>query len=373
MANGPLRLPPGASSQPFYSQPNIHHSSQRHSNHQFDNYFKPSRFIFGEDNPVSPTRSPPAHSPPYEASAMFGQNHQAGQNVFMNGGHGHSRYGMHMSTSKPFQSGSQHHQGHSHRSQHDHLTHGNYMNHQHNSSTSGLSSATPQFNPAQLRNSTPNHAHNSVGRSHNEHWSLQIQCAQQAREATDRHHWAKNTNLNKGPSPTAPDSSKKDIDHEERNRVTGSLDATPPQWDTLDMCGLGLRALAPQMFAYPFLRKLYLNNNKLVYLPAEIGRLRNLVHLDLSSNELAELPAEIGMLVNLKELWLFYNHLESLPTEIGSLYQLDLLGIEGNPLHHDLRTMMIEEGTKTMVTTLRESAPGMLSIAFAPASKLTDI
>lgn len=232
------------------------------------------------------------------------------------------------------------------------------MNHQHNSSTSGLSSTTPQFNPAQLRNSTPSHAPNGISRHHNEHWSLQIQYAQQAREATDRHHWAKNTNLNKGPSSNAPDGSRKEVDPEERNRATGEPDATPLQWDTLDISGLGLRALATQMFAYSFLRKLFLNNNKLTFLPPEIGRLRNLVHLDVSSNELADLPAEIGMLVNLKELWLFYNQLEALPTEIGSLYQLELLGIEGNPLHDEIRTMMIEEGSKAMVTTLRESAPG---------------
>ena len=275
----------------------------------------------------------------------------------MNGGHGHSRYGMHMNTSKPFQGSSQHHQNQSHRTQHEHLGHGNFMNHQHNSSSSGLSSTTPQFNPAQPRNTTPSHVQNGISRPHKEHWSFQVQCAQQAREATDRHHWAKNTNLNKGPS-SAPDSSRKETDSEERNRATGEVDVAPVQWDTLDICGLGLRALAPQMFAYPFLRKLFLNNNKLACLPPEIGRLRNLVHLDVSSNELTDLPAEIGMLVNLKELWLFYNQLEMLPLEVGSLYQLELLGVEGNPLSDDIRTIMIEEGSKAMITTLRESAPG---------------
>src|SRR3954453_5544826 len=105
---------------------------------------------------------------------------------------------------------------------------------------------------------------------------------------------------------------------------------------SLDFGGQGLRALSSALFDYTFLDKLYMNFNKLAQLPPDIGRLKNMSHLDLSGNQLSELPPEIGMLTNLKTLLLFDNNLRPLPYEMGSLYQLEMLGIEGNPLDEEL-------------------------------------
>ncbi|MBK8965343.1 MAG: leucine-rich repeat domain-containing protein [Lewinellaceae bacterium] len=45
-----------------------------------------------------------------------------------------------------------------------------------------------------------------------------------------------------------------------------------------------------------------LRNNQLTILPAEIGQLSNLTHLELGNNQLTILPAEIGQLSNLTHL-----------------------------------------------------------------------
>jgi len=127
----------------------------------------------------------------------------------------------------------------------------------------------------------------------------------------------------------------------------------------LDFGGQGLRVISSPLFAYTFLDKLYLNYNKLTFLPPAIGKLKQLSHLDLSNNQLTELPVEIGMLVKLRNLLFFDNQITNLPNELGSLYQLETLGIEGNPLKEDLKQTIMEEGTKALITLLREEAPGM--------------
>lgn len=51
-------------------------------------------------------------------------------------------------------------------------------------------------------------------------------------------------------------------------------------------------------------------------LPPEIGQLTNLQTLDLSDNSLTKLPPEIGQLAQLQTLWLFDNPLESPPPDV---------------------------------------------------------
>lgn len=75
---------------------------------------------------------------------------------------------------------------------------------------------------------------------------------------------------------------------------------------------------------------LNLHNNQLVSLPAEIGQLINLQRLDLNTNKLISLPLEIGKLVNLKYLDLEENELVSLPPEIGQLINLFFLDLRNN-------------------------------------------
>ena len=56
------------------------------------------------------------------------------------------------------------------------------------------------------------------------------------------------------------------------------------------------------------LNALYLYNNQLITLPAEIGQLTNLQELSLHNNQITTLPAEIGQLTNLQYLlWTIEN------------------------------------------------------------------
>lgn len=170
-------------------------------------------------------------------------------------------------------------------------------------------------------------------------------------------------NLNKAISSEF-ESGKRDTDSAERNRAVQRPDATEsPSWQHLDLGGQGLRALAPALFRYTFLTKLFLNANNLSYLPPAIGKLKSLEVLDLSQNNIQYLPQEMGMLVNLKELRLFDNQLRLLPDDLGSLYKLEFLGIEGNPLDEDYLDIMKEEGTRTMIATLRERLTGRSLVA----------
>lgn len=129
----------------------------------------------------------------------------------------------------------------------------------------------------------------------------------------------------------------------------------------MDLSGQGLRVLATPLFKYTFLTELYVASNKITYLPATIGHLRLLRHLDASSNQLAQLPPELGMCVYLKNLLLFDNNIQTLPNELGSLFQLEILGIEGNPLDAVMKQAIMEKGTKALINELRESTPSKLS------------
>lgn len=128
-------------------------------------------------------------------------------------------------------------------------------------------------------------------------------------------------------------------------------------WTTIDMGGMSLKNVSPELFRYTFLTTLYLPHNSLAFLPASISRLVNLTLLDASSNKLTSLPPELGLLTHLRDLFLFDNHLTSLPAELGTLHLLDTLGIEGNPLPETMRSLLEKEGTSALIAYLRDSCP----------------
>ncbi|XP_066562508.1 leucine-rich repeat and calponin homology domain-containing protein 1 isoform X6 [Amia ocellicauda] len=72
------------------------------------------------------------------------------------------------------------------------------------------------------------------------------------------------------------------------------------------LCGLPLRVLIA-------------SNNKLGSLPEEIGKLKNLMELDVSCNEITTLPQNIGKLKALRELNIRRNYLSALPEDLADL------------------------------------------------------
>ena len=84
--------------------------------------------------------------------------------------------------------------------------------------------------------------------------------------------------------------------------------------------------------------ELDLSGLNLTILPPDIGQLNNLQLLALGNNALTELPPEIGQLTNLRVLNLEGNDLTELPPELGNLDNLDNLVIRDNPLSPEYPT-----------------------------------
>lgn len=86
----------------------------------------------------------------------------------------------------------------------------------------------------------------------------------------------------------------------------------------------------------------YFDREKFSLLPKEIGKLTNLIFLELGNvahpeillNNLIELPKEIGNLTELTHLYLQFNSLSELPVEIGNLTKLKDLKLGGNDLSY---------------------------------------
>ena len=98
----------------------------------------------------------------------------------------------------------------------------------------------------------------------------------------------------------------------------------------LDLSGLGLDHLPPEIVKLTWLRKLDLTQNKLRTLPDEMARLAKLERLLLGRNLLREFPKPIAKLVYLVDLIGFDNELLSLPEWIGNLQRLQVLGVSDN-------------------------------------------
>ncbi|GHO47584.1 leucine-rich repeat domain-containing protein [Ktedonospora formicarum] len=100
----------------------------------------------------------------------------------------------------------------------------------------------------------------------------------------------------------------------------------------LDLTGLGLIRLFPEIGQLSQLQELHLKYNQLTSLPGELGQLPQLQKLYLHVNQLTSVPGELGQLLQLRELHLYSNQLTSVPEELGQLSQLQVLDLSGNQL-----------------------------------------
>lgn len=137
----------------------------------------------------------------------------------------------------------------------------------------------------------------------------------------------------------------------------GDIVVEKQAWTTLDFSGVGISNLNPEVWRFAFLTCVYLNNNRLTVLPKELGLLKGLTRLDVSGNQITSIPPQLGMLTNLKEFLLFDNDIQVIPNELGTLYQLELLGLEGNPLMEPYKGIFIREGTQALISYLLENKP----------------
>ncbi|KAJ3277101.1 Elongation of fatty acids protein 2 [Terramyces sp. JEL0728] len=199
---------------------------------------------------------------------------------------------------------------------------------------------------------------------------LQIEAAQKARISSSPHYHARvaasqsrmnNNNIVINPNPVPVD-----LGSDANLTPTALPQPVTSNWTALDMGGMMINNLNNGLFAYKFLTALYLNHNNLTILPPEISKLSSLSHLNLTGNKLAVLPAELGLVVTLKELLLFDNQIQYIPQEFGQLYQLELLGLEGNPIGEPINSMINDVGTREVISYLRDNCPCRNSLILGP-------
>ncbi|MEK7950212.1 COR domain-containing protein [Luteolibacter soli] len=116
----------------------------------------------------------------------------------------------------------------------------------------------------------------------------------------------------------------------------------------LNLNGMGLTRLPPEIGKLTELTELLLNQNQLASLPSEIGGLTALTDLNLNYNRLSSLPPEFAELTELTDLHLFGNQLASLPPEIGKLSALAVFDLGKN----QLASLPPELGKLTALTAL---------------------
>ncbi|CAK7265570.1 Glucose-repressible alcohol dehydrogenase transcriptional effector [Sporothrix epigloea] len=303
---------------------------------------------------------------------MYNQGHQQGHATRINGNP--TGRGIPMALYNFQQTGGHQHQG---LPQHHQVLQGTDQN-SHNSGSQGLAHHS-SYSGGVLSTASPfssglQNGHSVAMRSTqqqpvNEHWADQLRQHKEAEaaniamvEQNQANYYARlKASENKGiggPSPILNNSTLADGDSEDIRRPWAVDKPNRQQdWHNLDLSGQGLRALSPQLFCYEFLQELYISSNKLTTLPAAIGSLRQLRILEASHNQISELPPELGMCTFLKQLLLFNNNIRTLPCEIGSLHMLETLGIEGNPLDPELKKEIMDKGTKSLITYLRELRP----------------
>ncbi len=96
----------------------------------------------------------------------------------------------------------------------------------------------------------------------------------------------------------------------------------------LDLCkAFSLKTIPPQIGDLKKLKKIRLGLTEVSTIPKEIGSLSQLEILWISSNNLTEIPKEIGNLKKLRELDIHSNKINQIPNEICNLISLTSLDI----------------------------------------------
>jgi internalin A len=118
--------------------------------------------------------------------------------------------------------------------------------------------------------------------------------------------------------------------------------ARAEQWEELDLSGMGLTEVPPEIGGLGELRRLILGKwdgkeeigigNELTALPPEICRLQQIEELDLRGNYITSIPDSISQLINLRSLSFHANRINILPNAISQLVNLEILNLADNQI-----------------------------------------
>lgn len=340
----------------------------------------PGSLLYPQDTPTtsagfpfhhltSPSQAPDSFDPTNPPnSRMFSQNPQQGHNARINGGPSRGIQQLMYNFPQHGLPGQGHGQLPPSMQQDPSGHNGNGIGH-HSGFSSGVMANASPFTPGSMQNGHSGQAPGGQGQPINEHWAeilrLQKECEKAHHQMTNPqqpqpHYYARikaTENRGIGAPPPVSDNTTTGDDDGGGIRRRPTAERNTQAWNNLDLSGQGLRVLSLALFDYQFLQELFLASNNLTYLPEQIGQLRQLRHLDISYNKITDLPPELGMCTYLVKLLAFDNQIRVLPYELGSLEKLEYLGIENNPLNPEMKQEIMEKGTRSLITLLREQAP----------------
>jgi len=82
----------------------------------------------------------------------------------------------------------------------------------------------------------------------------------------------------------------------------------------------------------PRLKRLYVEDCRMNFLPESLTKAVSLEELYLSNNKLTEMPADLGKLTNLRILDLTSNQLQQCPRSVCNIKRLEVLKLQQNPM-----------------------------------------
>jgi Leucine-rich repeat (LRR) protein len=128
-----------------------------------------------------------------------------------------------------------------------------------------------------------------------------------------------------GPAPTSLSEIKAWLNHPANATQLNGI-------QMLDLSGLELRAIPPEISALTRLRQLNLSNNQISSIPDSLSKLSRLKKLDLGGNEISSIPDSLSKLSRLKKLDLAENQIIIIPDSLSKLSQLQKLYLDDNQI-----------------------------------------
>ncbi|MEG4997848.1 leucine-rich repeat domain-containing protein [Microcoleus sp. B4-D4] len=120
------------------------------------------------------------------------------------------------------------------------------------------------------------------------------------------------------------------LTREEATRRIG--EAAEEKLTELDLSGLSLKELPPEIVKCTHLTRLDLSDNRITSIPDALGQLLNLTQLQLGYNKITSIPDALGQMSSLTGLFLGDNQITTIPEVIGKLSNLKELGLPNNQI-----------------------------------------
>ncbi|MEM8642989.1 MAG: COR domain-containing protein [Cyanobacteria bacterium P01_G01_bin.54] len=116
-----------------------------------------------------------------------------------------------------------------------------------------------------------------------------------------------------------------------RDEVLAKIErAADEGWRELNLSGVGLKKLPPEIASLQNLQSLYLENNQISEISEALTSLQNLQFLYLRNNQINKIPESLPSLKSLKFIYLANNQIRKISEALASLQSLKSINLENN-------------------------------------------